>query len=316
MSKLSKSTAADAPWAIVLAGGEGRRTRPFIERWLGHYKPKQYCTFSGSRSLFQQTVDRADRLSPPERRISVVAREYAEEARAQLGDRPEGVLLAQPANRGTAPGILLGLTHIHAVDPSATAVIYPSDHFVLPEEGFVETVRGGVAAAAAQPERVILIGVEPETPELDYGWIEPGARIAGDEAKLFEVRAFVEKPSPETGRAILARGGLWNSMVIIGSAATLWRLSWRHVPELMVLFERYRGAIGGPEELTVLNEIYEVLPERDFSRHVLQRASESLAVLPLEGVVWSDWGRPERIVETLRSVGEEPAFSEQLVMAG
>ena len=44
-------------WSIILAGGEGERTRPFIEQWLGGHKPKQYCTFVGKRSMLQHTLD-------------------------------------------------------------------------------------------------------------------------------------------------------------------------------------------------------------------------------------------------------------------
>ena len=300
-----------SPWSVILAGGEGERTRPFIERWLGYHKPKQFCTFAGKRSLFQQTIDRADALSSPERRISVVAREYAAEARAQLRDRHPGILLAQPSNRGTAPGILLALARIHAVDPGGVVVIYPSDHFVYPEDGFVATVTRAVAAAASYSKRVVVVGVTPESPEPDYGWIQPGPPLDFDEAELYEVDAFVEKPSPETGEAILARGGLWNSMVLVGKVGTFWKLAWRHIPEVMPLYAQFRDAADTPREAAVLDSIYQVMPSRDFSKHVLQKAPEELAVLPLSGVLWSDWGRPERIAETLRSIGAEPAFSEE-----
>lgn len=30
--------------------------------------------------------------------------------------------------------------------------------------------------------------------------------------------------------------------------------------------------------------------------------------MELSGVLWSDWGKPERIVETLRRIGKSPAF--------
>ena len=295
---------------MILAGGDGERTRPFIERWLGYHKPKQYCTFAGNRSLFQQTVDRADALGTPGRRVSVVAREYAGEARAQLSDRYEGIVLAQPLNRGTAPGALLALARIHVEDPAGVAVIYPSDHFVLPEDTFITTVDDAVAAAATHRERLVLIGVQPEGPELDYGWIQPGAPLAVEGGGLYEVNAFVEKPSPETGKAILANGGLWNSMVLAGKVGTFWKLAWRHIPEVMTRIARFREAIGTPGEMSILESVYESMPHRDFSKDVLQRSSDHLAVLPLQGVLWSDWGRPERIAATLRSIGEEPAFSE------
>ncbi|MCA9422537.1 MAG: hypothetical protein KC592_16065, partial [Nitrospira sp.] len=60
-----------ALWSMILAGGEGERTRPFIERWLGYPKPKQYCTFVGNRSMLQHTLDRADRLGAPHQKITV-----------------------------------------------------------------------------------------------------------------------------------------------------------------------------------------------------------------------------------------------------
>jgi mannose-1-phosphate guanylyltransferase len=48
--------------AIVLAGGSGKRLQPVTERWLGEHRPKQYCTFVGTRSMLQHTLDRVKTL--------------------------------------------------------------------------------------------------------------------------------------------------------------------------------------------------------------------------------------------------------------
>ena len=58
------SRPASHRWSLVLAGGKGQRTRPFVEQWLGAYKPKQFCSFVGTQSMLQHTWDRADRLTP------------------------------------------------------------------------------------------------------------------------------------------------------------------------------------------------------------------------------------------------------------
>ena len=49
-------------WSIILAGGNGERLKPMVQRWLGRHKPKQYCTFIGTRSMFEHTLDRSDRI--------------------------------------------------------------------------------------------------------------------------------------------------------------------------------------------------------------------------------------------------------------
>lgn len=302
------ATAGELTWSVVLAGGEGERTRPFIERWLGRHKPKQYCTFSGERSLFQSTVDRADALSSQEHRVMVVAERHLEEASAQLQGRGRGILVPQPANRGTAAGLLLALVRIQARDPEAVVVVYPSDHFVHPDATFNATVARATRAVRDRPERLVLLGVVPEGPESDYGWIVPGARLRGSGPNLHEVAAFAEKPPQDECRRLMARGGLWNSMVIAGKLATFWDAAGRTVPQPVYLLSQYADFVDGPRESEVLRRIYKRMASFDFSKDVLSRVPEILTVLALEGVVWSDWGRPERIVETLESVGAEPAF--------
>ena len=50
------------------------------------------------------------------------------------------------------------------------------------------------------------------------------------------------------------------------------------------------------------------MPEADFSRDLVQRCPEAALVLPLGNVEWSDWGRPERVTESLRRLGKRPTF--------
>lgn len=60
--------------------------------------------------------------------------------------------------------------------------------------------------------------------------------------------------------------------------------------------------------------LYRELPILDFSSDVLEPASRKLMVLEMKDVVWSDWGRPERILETLRVIGMEPTFCEAFAL--
>ncbi|MBI4454290.1 MAG: hypothetical protein HY644_00140 [Acidobacteria bacterium] len=46
---IKSDSARGRRWAVVLAGGEGERMRSVTTTWLGCHRPKQYCTFVGSR---------------------------------------------------------------------------------------------------------------------------------------------------------------------------------------------------------------------------------------------------------------------------
>ena len=299
-------------WSIVLAGGEGERTRAFVEEWLGHHKPKQYCVFAGTRSLFQHTVDRADALGSPEHRVVVAAPEHRGHVLEQLAGRGEGRVLFQPKNRGTAPGVFLALTHVLARDPNATVVIYPSDHFVYPESAFLNVVRNAVRGAQRYPDGAVLLGVRPSTSETDYGWIVPSPGEPNEPTR--RVDAFLEKPPRRLAEEVLRKGALWNTLIVASKVDALWALGWRCLPEIMPAFVRLWEALRGGRDDAVLEDIYRTLPARDFSSDLLQRASDRLRVLEMNGVWWIDWGRPERILETLRALERRAALPEALVL--
>jgi len=298
-------------WSIILAGGNGERLKPMVQRWLGQPKPKQYCTFIGTRSMFQHTLDRSDQIVPPERRVTIIARDHQDEAWPQLSSRPHGKVILQPRNRETAAGIFLGLTYIRAQDPQATVLIFPSDHFVYPEDTFVEMAHSLVRAARNLKHWVFLLAASPDSPEPEYGWIQPGAHLGWiDGCSVRGTQAFLEKPNLEGCKRAMRSGALWNTMVIGAKLETLWSLGWRCSPEMMRLFDVYGASIGDQRDEEVLESIYQVMPSRNFSAHVLQEFPRQVAVMELRGVLWSDWGKPERIAETLRQIGRESVFGQ------
>ncbi len=296
-------------WSIVLAGGDGERVRPLVERWLGRHVPKQYCAFVGTRSMLEHTLDRAVRVSPPNQTVTVIARSHQTIALPRHQALRSGVLVLQPFNRDTAAGVYVALSYVRATDPGAKVAIFPSDHFVHPEDCFVQAVKQAVSVAR-QLDRPVLLGVEPEHLELEYGWITPGPPIARFGARwVFAVKAFVEKPTRELAEGARRRGALWNTMVVTATVESLWRLGWIYLPELMVHFERLVEVIGTPREADVLETVYAAVPRRNFSSDLMQRASSALIALELTGVTWSDWGDERRIEATIRQLGKTPAFA-------
>lgn len=299
----------DRVWSIILAGGNGERLGQANSQWFGHDKPKQYCTFVGTRSMLQHTIDRADRLVAPERRIMVIAQTHQPLAWEQLEDRAVGTVISQPLNRHTGPGIFLPLTYVRARDAKATVVIFPSDHFVSPEEQFLEFVGRAVSATEWLTDRLVMLGVKPDRAEPEYGWMQGGGELgwaSGHQVRA--VQAFFEKPDLTEWETVTRSGMWWNTMVVAAKVETLWKLGWRYFPEMMLLFERLAQAIGTSYEGTVLESIYRVMPAWNFSSHLLARATNHLAMLEMAGVSWSDWGSRERILDDIHRFNLQATF--------
>lgn len=309
-----KPSHSNAVWSVILAGGEGERTKPFIQKWLGCSKPKQYCTFVGSRSMLQHTLDRADRVGMPHHKVTVIAEHHLPYVGETLDLKHQGHVVIQPRNCGTAAGIFLPLTSVRAKDPNATVVIYPSDHFVFPEDRFAETVRRATRAIDVLQDRILLLGMRPTHLELDYGWMNVGG-ILGRQGHscLRLVESFMEKPSPLEALQAMTNGGLWNTLVMVAKVDTLWSLGWQCFPVIMERFERLGDAMNTEHEQQTLHQLYRHMPSMNFSSDLLQQIPERLGVIELEEVLWSDWGRPVRIRETLEILGKKPAFPSEIL---
>lgn len=310
-------------WALVLAGGEGRRMCPFITRWLGHERPKQYCSFYGAKSLLEHTLDRASKLVGEEQVVTVIGKGHKE---FLGGESPlPGHWMEQPDSRGTGPGVLLPLSYIRARDPEAIVVILPSDHLVHPERRFFERVMQATELLDCHDDSLVLIAAVPQGPEAEYGWIEPGRRAKcvhqSSPVPPREVRQFVEKPTSSQARNCFECGHFWSTMIVLSRVKTLWSVAAQLQPEATKRFEKLSQAsqaiadhhFSAEAEDLLMNLEYADIPSFDFSRDILMPSVDRCLFVPLDGVTWSDLGRPERILKVLDEVGFTPNFPRELV---
>jgi mannose-1-phosphate guanylyltransferase len=163
----------DHRWVIVLAGGSGTRLSSITRDRRGSIVPKQYCSLRGDRSLLRDALERAAALAVEEQTLVVVAAEHEEHWSREFRGREVEPLVVQPRNRGTAAGVLLPLFAVLQRDPEAVVTLLPSDHFVAEEWTLADALRAAQRAAIAAPSRAILLGVDPDSVETDYGWILP-----------------------------------------------------------------------------------------------------------------------------------------------
>jgi mannose-1-phosphate guanylyltransferase len=288
-------------WGIVLAGGEGVRLRALTRQMCGDERPKQYLPLLGDRTLLRETLDRVALAIPPARTAVVTLRHHAGYVAAETrGDGRPHVLL-QPQDRGTAAGILLPAQWILQRQPDATVAVFPSDHFVLEEAAFMTHVARIAGWLDEHPDQIVLLGAQATEAEVEYGWIELGKPLsAAPDPRIWRVRRFWEKPSADTARLCLQAGCLWNTLVLLGKAATFVRAGSEALPAVHDRLARLEPFLGTEEEPWALHQAYALMPKADFSRSVLEPCPPFLAVSEMPGVTWSDLGSPRRVQDVVR----------------
>jgi mannose-1-phosphate guanylyltransferase / mannose-6-phosphate isomerase len=185
---------------VYLSGGGGSRLWPLSRG----ERPKQFLRLAGDLTLFQQailrTADRSRFAAP----IVVGSLAHAAIIREQLEEIGETAhLILEPFGRDTAPAVTAALLDCTATDENAIAFVMPTDHAIGDEEAFGHAA--ATATTLARSDRLGLFGLKPAGPATGYGYIRPGAPIAGV-TDAFEVASFVEKPEPAEATRLVAEG--------------------------------------------------------------------------------------------------------------
>jgi len=227
---------------VIIAGGSGTRLWPLSTPSY----PKQLLKVNGeSRSLLQNTFDRAKRLTEtvyvmPESRL-------VEHVKEQLPELPEDRLIVEPALRGTASCVaaalaLIGKNH----DQTEPIAFLWADHYIRDVQGFAHSFR--VAAdVSAREKRIVLVGIEPDTPATGFGYIEKG-ELLDEQSFVFNVQAFKEKPTYDVARQYLKSGNyLWNAGYAVGSVETFTKSMQAHGPDLYDKFIQLQQASSSEE---------------------------------------------------------------------
>ena len=301
-----------ALWGLVLAAGDGKRLQSYLRDTHGADLPKQYVNFVGRRSMLEHTFDRAEQLIPPKRILTIVAQHHLRhgEVRSQLAQRASENVIVQPDNKETGPGIFLPLMYLYKRSPEAVVAVFPSDHFILEEERFMDHVELAARAISHDAASIALLAMEADAPEVEYGYIVP--RSEPNRISLWGTRGaarFVEKPNTALARQIVKAGGLWNTMIMVFKVRTLLEMLQTLYPTIYRQFARIFDAIGTPAEIETIEAVYQTIEPMNFSKDFLEKVAvvypDAISVLPVLQVFWSDLGSPQRIAQVLELLGQK-----------
>lgn len=291
-------------WALVLAAGEGSRLRSFTTTREGVSVPKQFCSLRGGPSLLHEALQRAAAVAAPERQCTVVAEAHRAWWQGSLDFMPASNIVVQPRNRGTAIGILLPLLHILERDPEARVVLLPADHHVGDEAILGRALQDAVGSLRGYGREIILLGIAPEEPDTELGYIVPSEPDANG---LQRVARFVEKPALRAAHELIGAGALWNAFIVVAKARALLELFALRFPEVVADLQ-YAVAHDcvDPQQPVATRHVHDWLPDLDFSKHVAQGAEPLLRVLAVPSCGWSDLGTPQRLTQTLHRTTRLP----------
>jgi len=279
-------------YCIIMAGGPGSRFWP-VSRSL---KPKQFLDILGTGKTFiQETFDRFSRIMPSENILVVTSHLYKDIVRQQLpAVLPEHILI-EPYRRNTAPCMAYATYKLLKKDPTATVVVAPSDHLILNDQIFVDTIHNAIEYASVN-DVLITLGVEPIRAETEYGYIQANKNISftinGNLA--YNVKTFTEKPSRELAEVFINSGEfLWNSGIFIGNLSTIKRELESHQPDISELFGEGEGIYYTPEEDSFITKVYEECKSISIDYGIMEK-TEKAVVYPVS-FGWSDIGTWESL---------------------
>src|SRR5215468_2733287 len=123
-------------YGLILAGGRGTRFWPRSRK----RSSKQVLNVVGDRSLIQATVDRLAPVVPPERLWVLTNDHLRDTIIRQLPGIPRKQILAEPAQRNTAPAIGLAAHILQSIDKDAVMGVFPSDHVITNPRRYLQFV--------------------------------------------------------------------------------------------------------------------------------------------------------------------------------
>ena len=293
-------------YGLILAGGRGTRFWPRSRR----ARSKQVLSFLGDRTLIQQTVDRLSAILPPERIWVLTNDDLRGEIVRQLPEVPKNQILAEPAQRNTAPCIGLAAHILHSINPNAVMGVFPADHVITKPKRYAKLLKP--AFKAAEAGNIAVLGIKPRWPETGYGYIEFGKGVQAGSRTVENVISFREKPDIKTAKKFVAAGRFfWNAGMFFWKAETLLEALRKHQPKTWTLLAGL-PTWGKRDFSTRVAESFPRCENISIDYAVLEKAKNVVGIA-IDDIGWNDVGSWNAVYELLdRDVDGNALVSETL----
>jgi len=166
--------------------------------------------------------------------------------------------------------------------------VLTADHYIGDAQTFRRVLKA--AAKVAQNDYLVTLGITPDAPSTEYGYIEQGevlTHIDGFEVRI--AKRFLEKPELSMAQAMLADGHYaWNSGMFIWKVSRILEEFQAQMPEFYQQISRIGQTIGTPAYESTLEQVWPKIKKQTIDYGIMENA-QRVAVLPVD-IQWADIG--------------------------
>ena len=240
--------------------------------------------------MLQNTAERISGLISQQQVMVVTNDSYTNIVAEQLPMALPKNIIGESVAKNTAPCVAIAAALLEHQDPDAVMVVLPADHHITMPEAFLDVLEGAVTVAK-KGEDLVTIGIKPSFAETGFGYIEAdtkGSNTNGDE-RVFQVKAFKEKPDLKTAEYFLEQGNyFWNSGMFVWKASKVLQEIQAHLPAMYDLLERAKPEFGTDLEAAAIKDFYMECESISIDYGIMEKAA-SVKVIPGD-FGWNDVG--------------------------
>jgi len=264
-------------FALIMAGGQGTRFWP----WSTAENPKQFLSVVGSEPLLTQTYQRLKKFINKKNIFIIADGKYLKNVRACLPGFPAANFISEPAPRNTAPALIQANIYLARIDPQASLLVVPADHYIAEEDVFAAELTA--ALEYAEKRCIVTAGIKPTEPHTGYGYIRFSQKKGSD---FHDIIQFKEKPDRKTAIQYVKKGNYyWNSGMFVYKLAYFKDFFRQYSPYYHKQYELLEEVSGNKKRFA---ELYKAIKPESIDYALMEKLNET--VMFKAGFSWNDVG--------------------------